>query len=255
MLYRPKAPARMWDTTLYEENGVFHVFYLAEGDIGHVTTTDFVSYTECPAIRDRGQKNAWNETGMGLTGCVVKWQGCYRMLLGSIDPVTRRQVYGLYTSPDLMAWTAYADNPVLEADGVLYDNIPDAADGGMFCAWRDPMVYDIRDGYAYLCLSARTPHPGPDSTGAAVASVRTRDFIRFEHLPPLAEVGDRLKYAECPDCFVLDGSRYLLFLDHGWGGARVHTLSREDAAGTFYMVQPGCRGDFQWPQAAAGNRR
>ena len=42
MLYRPKAPARMWDTTLYEEDGVFHVFYLAEGDIGHVTTTDFV---------------------------------------------------------------------------------------------------------------------------------------------------------------------------------------------------------------------
>ena len=32
MLFRPRSPAKMWDTTVYEENGVVHIFYLAEGD-------------------------------------------------------------------------------------------------------------------------------------------------------------------------------------------------------------------------------
>ena len=31
MLFRPRSPAKMWDTTVYEENGVVHIFYLAEG--------------------------------------------------------------------------------------------------------------------------------------------------------------------------------------------------------------------------------
>ncbi len=241
MLYRPSSPKKLWDCTLYCANGTYHIFYLSSGNLGHVCTRDFVQYTELPDIEGFGVPGAWNERGLFLTGCIVPVGTGYKMLLGTIEPSTQRQVYGLYTSDDLIHWTQYEHNPVLFADGVLYDDAYSPRDGGMYTAWRDPQVYRIEDGWYYLCLCARLKEHADDSTGAAIANVRTRDFIRYEYLPPLSEVGHLVKYAECPDCFSFRGDEYLTFLDHGWGGNAIHTLSVKGAAGTFYQIRR--RGD------------
>ena len=248
MLYRPSMPEKMWDTTLFYWKGDFHIFYLAQGTIGHVSTRDFAAYRTYPSIYGFGGPGDWNQNGLPLTGCVTEQAGRFLMLLGTIEPVSRRQVYGLYTSEDLIVWEEYPYNPVLNADGVFYDNCPSPRDGGMYTAWRDPMIYQQEAGVYSLCLCARETETAPDSTGAVVARVQTRDFIHYEYLPPLVRVGDSVKYAECPDCFVLEGNRYVLFLDHSWGGVRRHTSSRDNAAGIWYRVQPGCQGDFIRPE-------
>lgn len=59
-------------------------------------------------------------------------------------------------------------------------------------------------------------------------------------------MGDKVKYAECPDCFTIDGHRYITFLDHAWGGTRVHTSTRPDAAGTYYKMYNEKTRQFEW---------
>lgn len=245
MLFRPKEK-EMWDTTLYEENGTYHLFYLSQGNIGHATTRDFVTFEEHEDICGFGGEGRWNQTGVPLTGCLQKVGESYKMLLGSIEPKEHKQVYGLYESCDLYNWTEYENNPVLMSDGIIYAKTVSPRDGNMFTAWRDPLVYEEKDGWYYICMCARTPRFDHSTTGALVANLRTRDFKSFEYLPPLDNVGDKVKYAECPDCFTLDGHRYITFLDHSWGGTRVHTSTRSDTAGTYYKVYNENTRRFEW---------
>lgn len=249
MLYRPPAPKKMWDCTLFYDNesALYHIYYLSSGNIGHVTTKDFTAFSELEDIAGFGPSGSWNERGLFLTGCIVQDKNTYKMLLGTIEPENLRQVYGLYTSRDLIHWTQYENNPVLFADGELYDNTYSPRDGGMYTAWRDPQVYEFRDGWYYLCLCARLKKHADDSTGAAIANVRTRDFINYEYLPPLSEVGTMVKYAECPDCFTIGENRYLTFLDHAWGGGAINTRSVKGAAGTFYQIQRKGETSFKTP--------
>jgi hypothetical protein len=57
-----------------------------------------------------------------------------------------------------------------------------------------------------------------------------------------------VKYAEVPGVFELDGRHYLHFLDHGWGGLRIHTSSREDSAGAYYAVAETAEGPYELPE-------
>jgi sucrose-6-phosphate hydrolase SacC (GH32 family) len=116
----------------------------------------------------------------------------------------------------------------------------------MFNAWRDPFVVRDESGeyHAYLC--ARSGPWTPDRTGACVAHATSRDLVTWTHRQPIFET-DRVKYLEVPGLIELDGRHYLYFLDHGWGGLRIHTPSREDTAGTYYVVGDSAEGPFHWP--------
>ena len=59
MLYRPSMPEKMWDTTLFYWKGDFHIFYLAQGNIGHVSTRDFAAYRTYPSIYGFGGPGDW----------------------------------------------------------------------------------------------------------------------------------------------------------------------------------------------------
>ncbi len=237
MLFQPKKPDNMWDCTVIEENGLCHIFYLCGGALGHISTKDFVKFTEHKKLAFPGGNGSWNGAGLILTGCIVKTaENEFKMLCGSLDGKSKQQVYGLFTSENLIDWQEYGSNPVLKADGKIYSDIPSERDWFMHTAWRDPQLYCVKDGWYYLCLCARRVNFEPDSTGSCIASVRTRDFINFEYLEPLADTGKLVKYAECPDCFDLNGNKYVTFLDHAWGGQRsIDTSARKGAAGTFYM--------------------
>ena len=234
MLFSPEKK-RMWDTTVFCKDGCYHIFYLCEGNIGHVRTEDFAHYTEEKEIEGIGKAGSWNQGGLILTGCLAEQDGKYKMLLGSVDPVTKLQVYGLFFSDNLRDWKEYENNPVLKADGEIYDDNYVRRDWDMYTAWRDPKVYKKEGDYYYLCMCSRLKRHGKYSSGAAVANLRTKDFINYEYLPPLCEVGNIVKYAECPDCFKLGDAEYITFLDHGWGGNYIDTASVQGAAGTFYF--------------------
>ncbi len=260
MLYQPKKPKRMWDCTVYYEAPAYHIFYLSTGNIGHVVTEDFINYRELPDINGFGKEGCWNQIGVPLTGTLVKDGDVYKMLLGTLEPNKMKQVYGLYLSKDLVHWEEYDNNPVLVADGEIYEDEISPRDGFMHTAWRDPNVIAKEGEYYIICLCARLKNHTLDSTGAVVAKVKTKDFINYEYCEPFSEVGTLTKYAECPDVFELEGNKYATFLDHSWGGLRTYSSTRSDPAGTFYQIYDRASGRFVFPKdslliGSANNRQ
>lgn len=246
MLYRP-AERGLWDTTLIHDGADFHLFYLSGGDLGHAVSTDLARWEERPPVNLHGPAGSWNEGGCGLTGDIVRHAGRWHLLAGCIvdgDP----SVYGLFLSDDLEQWEPYPRNPVLRP-APPYRTTP-LPTHEMLTAWRDPAIYARGDGSYEILMCARAPESGARSTGALVGRVRTRDFVRWEHLAPLADVGEHVLYAEVPGWFELNGRHYLYFLDLGWGGTRVHARSQgDDLAGTFYLTAEAFEGPYQWPEA------
>lgn len=244
MLFRPYNK-RMWDSTVIERNGETHIFYLCEGNLGHASTYDFITYVNHPQINGFGKSGRWNEQGLPLTGCIALVGGIYKMLAGALDPLTHRQHYGLYESTDLINWTEYEENPVLVSDGKIYAKETLERDW-MYTAWRDPNVYKIEGAWYYLCMCARGHESNGNTTGSLIGNLRTKDFKTFEYLQPLDDLGRFVKYAECPDVFSLNGNTFATFLDHGWGGLRIHTQKRADSLGTYYRKLNKQSGNFEW---------
>jgi hypothetical protein len=235
---------------LFFTEGVAHLFFLdraPRGSIGHATSTDMVTWELQPTFRLQGEKGTWNENGTPLTGCIVENDGVYYLYAGAKHPATNEQVCGVFTSSDLREWRAHPENPVLRATDPWYETDPQAQDGYMHSAWRDPIIHRDESGMFHMFLCARTPNSSVDDTGAAIAHARSRDLIYWENLPPVLTAGDRARYCEVPDVFELDGRFYAIFLDHGWGGNRTDTRSRPDAAGTFYKMAERFEGPYEWP--------
>jgi hypothetical protein len=246
LLFRP-AKSTLWDTLLYNEEGTFHLFFLQENGLGHAVSSDLSTWIPAPDLDLRGRPGDWNEAGAPLTGYLVKHDGLYYLFAGALEPVTGESVYGIFVAHDLFSWEPHPANPVLRPPESLKHDRSNARDWGMFNAWRDPFIVADRNGryHAYLC--ARSGPWTEGSTGSVIAHASSADLISWEHHEPLF-VTNRVKYAEVPGLFQLDGRHYLHFLDHGWGGLRIHTPSRDDSAGTYYAVAESAEGPYEWPE-------
>jgi beta-fructofuranosidase len=245
MLYRP-AHERLWDAFLMREEGWFELFHLRDGvSLGRARSRDLVRWQRRPPIDLRGEPGMWNESGAPWTGCVVRREGRYFLFAGGPGP-DRIPAYGLLVSDDLEHWAIHRRDPVLVPTPPHYQRRPSDLHP-MHAAWRDPCVIRDEAGVYHAFLCARRPDWSADDTGAVIAHARSTDLVDWEYLPPIAAVGDRVLFAEVPDIFRLGDWWYALFLDHGWGGARVNTPTRTDAGGTFYLKARRLEGPYHWP--------
>jgi len=245
MLYRP-ADGTLWDTFLMRHDEWFHLFHL-RGDrpLGHARSRDLLHWEARPTIDLSGPAGAWNENGPYWTGCIVHHQGTFHMLAGGQGP-DGIACYGLFESDDLDRWEQVSSDAVLSPRLPHYRREPSGLHF-MHAAWRDPCVLRTEDGWYHGFLCARSPEWSADDTGAVVAHVRSRDLRDWEQLPPLVRLGDRVVFAEVPDVFPMGEWWYVLFLDHGWGGVRINSPARADAAGTFYVRSRSLQGPYEWP--------
>lgn len=249
MLHRPNKSRRLWDTTLFFWNDKFHMFYLNQnesGTLGHAVSKNLIRWVEKDLINLQGTPGSWNEKGVPLTGCIVRHKNLFYLYGGTKDPDTRKQIYGLFLSDDLYNWKPYSNNPVLEPESP-YCTEPLPYDDYMFSAWRDPKIIKNSKGIFHAFLCARMPEWSSESTGACVAHLKSRDLINWESLQPVVIAGDKVRYCEVPDIFKINDVYYLIFLDHGWGGSRINTPTRDDVSGTFYMIADKMEGPFRWP--------
>jgi beta-fructofuranosidase len=244
MLYRPP-DGKLWDTFLMREEGWFHLFHLRGGrKLGHARSRDLLHWEPRPLIDMTGPPGAWNQEGAPWTGCVVRHEGRFRMLAGGPGP-DGTPGYGLLESCDLDNWEQLSTEAVLVPQPPHYRREPSDVHF-MHAAWRDPCVIEYEGCYhAFLC--ARSPEWSAGDAGTLVAHLRSHDLEHWEHLPPLARLGEHVVYAEVPDVFRLGDWWYLLFLDHGWGGTRINGAARSDMAGTFYMKSRSLEGPYEWP--------
>ncbi len=247
MLYRPQHGS-LWDTTLIHDGERFHLFHIAGNGLGHAISTDLAHWEELPGFELKGPDGSWNADGAYLTGDIVFFEGQWRLFAGAMVPDSPT-LYGLFSSPDLQAWTPHPDNPVLCPLGPYYRQTASPVHA-MHAAWRDPALYPQPDGSFEALLCARRAQLEAGSTGAVIGRLRSRDLVHWEALPPLADVGECSVFAEVPGWFTLGGRHYLYYLDLGWGGTRVHVPTQgQDLAGTFYRVADAFEGPYRVPEA------
>ena len=246
MLYQSQSSeSKLWDTTIFHDGLHFQLIHIAgNGILGRARSTDWIHWERLPPIDIRGPEGSWNQNGLICNG-IVRREGEWCLIAGADSPSGEWQM-GLFTSSDLENWEAYPANPILASDGEIYTKGPNSIHQ-MHPAWRDPCLWQDKEGWWHCLMCARLPRWNHSTTGAAIAHLRSRNLIKWEPLQPVVEVGSRFLFCEVPNFFVLNGRHYLTFLDMGWGGTREHTTSRDDACGTFYLWAENFDGPWHWP--------
>ncbi len=249
MIYRPKMPRKLWDSWLFEWDGIFHLFYIeivgSDFDtIGHAVSEDLLHWTDRPSIPFKGKPGEWNE-GSTCTGMVVRYEDRFCMFIGANR--TDRQVVGVYFSEDLDNWTPFEGNPILEPTGQYYLTEPVSPQFPKV-DWRDPFVaYRQEDQHYHMLLFARKPEWNHADTGTVIAHLKSQDLLHWSIMPPVdAEVGS-FYHAEVPELFEMKGRYYLLFCTCSMYGVKLNTPSRFDTTGTYYMVGESIDGPFALP--------
>jgi beta-fructofuranosidase len=261
MIFRPKKPAWLWDTWLFEWQGQYHLYYLeSHGEkywdyVGHTVSEDLVHWTSCPSIYTEGKAGQWDHEPT-LTGMVVQHDGKFYMFVGATW--NKRQVVGVYISDDLYDWHPYSGNPVMMSQFPHYMTEPAGPFGEV--DFRDPCItFRPEDGYYHALLCARRPNFSHNDTGATIAHLRSKNLLDWESLPPVNADVSRFYHTEVPDIFQLDGRYYLIFSTMSFGGMHLNTPSREFAAGAFYMISDSVNGPFTLPKEylliGAGNAK
>ena len=249
MIYRPIVTRQLWDTWMFPWEGRYHLFHSETHEwlwdhVGHAVSDDLVHWETRPSIPTRGPAGAWNHGPM-LTGTIVHRDGTFSMVLGA--EYQGVQMSGVYTSTDLDNWSLHPAGAVLRPAGPHYLSQPA---GGEFPSadWRDPcIVYRPDDGYYHAYLCARCPVWSAEDNGAAIGHARSKDLFHWEHLPPVARLGNTFWHTEVPDAFELDGRNYMLFSTISRGGIDIRTSGRDHVSGTFYLIGEGPDGPFHLP--------
>ena len=114
---------------------------------------------------------------------------------------TFNQTIALTTSPDLEQWTPYEHNPVLTADGVVYDR-------GHF---RDPYVFfNAQEECWWMVFCSRCPSL-PGQRAGCVGLAKSSDLLHWKVADPLSAPGTD-PHLECPQVFQHEGRWYLTVL-------------------------------------------
>jgi beta-fructofuranosidase len=236
MLYEPTRPDRyLWDTWLVPAEGRYHLFHMQKVagepdslEIGHAVSEDLVRWTMLDPALTLGPPGAWDRFRF-RTGTVVAHGGRYHLFYGAAPDLIDR--IGVATSTDLLHWDRHAGNPIAEADPRWYEHDATSRLTGTV-AWRDPCV--VRDGDEWVMYLAARLAQGPPGGRGTIATLRSRDLLRWEVGPPL-DVPPGYAVMEVPDVFELDGRWFLLHSTTHRMGTRFPTCDPALTAGTFVL--------------------
>jgi beta-fructofuranosidase len=256
MLYEPPRPDRyLWDTWLLPvpDEGTYHLFHMQKVagepdsvEIGHAVSPDLVRWTALdPALTasapgPSAPAGPWDSVRL-RTGTALRHEGRYFLFYGAApDHVDR---VGVATSTDLRHWQRHPQNPVAVPDARWYEHDHATCPIGNV-AWRDPCIRRAGDGWI-MYLTARLTQ-GPESERATVATLRSRDLLRWEVGPPL-DVPAGFVAMEVPDVFELDGRWFLLHSTSHRMGAPFPTCDPGLTAGTFVLWAERPEGPYARP--------
>jgi len=253
MNYRPPYSLHLGDCWVFSWEDLYHLFHLQGtssgwGGLGHAISKDFVHWTRQDTIRIEEVPNSW-EASVGLTGTIVSHEEKFWMFYGAYHEGIQR--IGAIISDDMKNWEKHPNNPLIEPAAPYQATVrgEEVPPQWRDVWWRDPVIYWRKDLDCYEGLiGARLPNIGPDNSGACIARVRSRDLIHWKHLPPLADVGNKLLVADVPDIFEINGTWYLTFNTCSSLGRRLDTPTRKQAGGSYYMIASSPDGPFEFPE-------
>ena len=247
----------VWDFWLARKGDEHHVFYLQAprrlGDplrrhhnasIGHAASSDLRRWRVLPDALHPGLAGSWDDLAT-WTGSVIEHDGRWHMLYTGINRSERGliQRIGLATSDDLVHWTKYPGNPVIEADDRWYEKLD--LDRWRDQSWRDPWLF-FDNGEVRVLITARSKAGSVDGAGV-VAQARSRNLVEWDVLPPLTIPGD-FAQVECPQLVSIDDRRLILFscLAEDHSTTRQERTARAGVTGTFLFERLDTGGPY-WP--------
>lgn len=215
----------VWDFWLADDGAHYHLFYLhaphALGNpdlrhrnarIGHATSTDLVNWQNHGQILETGPAGSFDGTAT-WTGSVVRGpDGQWRLYYtGSrfLSPSSNANVetVGMAVSNDLFSWQKLA-GPIAVADPANYETLGTSAWPEE--AFRDPWVFQGKDGLWHMLITARANHGAVEERGV-VGHATSADMQTWQVQPALSEINGGFAHIEVPQIVEVDGTPHLIF--------------------------------------------
>jgi beta-fructofuranosidase len=238
----------VWDFWFVRDGGEDHIFYLQaprelgrpelrhrNATIGHAVSSDRREWQVLSDAVVPGAEGSWDDLAT-WTGSVIRHQACWYMLYTGVSKSDYGLVQriGLALSDDLVHWSKYAANPVLEADPRWYEVLDQGRRASQ--AWRDPWLFRSgEDDLWHVLVTARWRDGEPDGAGV-LGHAYSKDLVNWEVLPPLTEPGE-FAQLEVPQLVRFDGAYTILFscLAEDHSRRRVDRLGVAGRGGTFAL--------------------
>ncbi|MFP4394694.1 MAG: family 43 glycosylhydrolase [Anaerolineales bacterium] len=246
----------IWDFWFDRDGNDYHIFYLKAPrqledaelrhwhvSIGHAVSQDLIDWSVLPDALRPSPSPAWDDCAT-WTGSVLHhkdmWYLFYTGVRCAEDKLIQR--IGLATSPDLIHWKKYADNPIIEADPRWYELLDLQLWHDQ--AWRDPWVFQHPEtGDFHALITGRVNYGAADQRGV-IAHARSTDLIHWDVLPPITEPGE-FGQMEVPQLVAMRDGYYLIFSC----GAKYHAAQRQASlgmiTGSYYLYAESPLGPFQ----------
>ncbi|MHB9034025.1 MAG: hypothetical protein ACYC6L_13380 [Anaerolineae bacterium] len=199
-IYYTAPDGRCGDFISFYWDGRYHLYYLHQRGLQHLSTDDFVTFREHPLALGPGGDN--DQDWMIATGSFIEKDGTFYLYYCGMNPHFARagglgEVVLRASSRDLDTWTrdsAFRLEPPLER----YTNV----------AWRDPYVFwNSERGQYWMILTAQLKEgPGkalvPERrTGVGCTALYTSpDLEHWQEQAPIYSPG-LFDTTECPDLF------------------------------------------------------
>lgn len=168
---------------------------------GHLSTKDFVTFTEHPIAIEAGERDE-PDLLAGAGSVIGPVEGRYIAFYCGINPHAPatgkpEQVVLRAFSEDLMTFEKDTEWQ-LQAPAGYYTH-----------AWRDPFVFRQSDGSWEMLLCTQLDQV-PGRRSGVIGRIRSVDLDNWELEDPLWQPGITLA-PECPETFALDYENYILF--------------------------------------------
>jgi len=222
--YKPKGKL-MWDLWFLKEKNYYHVFYLQHKEIvasenrhdnvsiGHAISKNLLKWKELPTALNPGKKGEWDNLAL-WTGSVIKKNNQYYLFYTGRNSKKGQkwtQKIGLAISNNLINWTKYKNNPILETDGKYYSDYKKENKLKKIPAFRDPDVFkDPRSKRYYMFFCARENTREKVFNGC-IGAAESNDLINWKLKKPVL-APKRYDEMECPQLIYHKGFYYLFFL-------------------------------------------
>jgi hypothetical protein len=223
MFYRPhrRDTGRMWDTWLYQREGKYCLYYLANrskrwDNISMATSTDGVHWTEHGPILTKRDDAVW--MGTGSTWRSPNHDKDKRFFLNFSEERGPQQTIFFAESKDLLQWTRLDDQYEFKPDPRWY-NVNQGNNSRWDCIYTIP-----REGGGLYGYWTTTPK---DGTGGRFGFGETHDGVSWTALaPPKVEGVDHGEVGAIERI----GNRYYMMFG---SGGRMVTLVAERPEGPF----------------------
>ncbi len=206
---------RSLDYWFYEEDGVYHAFFLEDHKefedrandlrIGHSVSTDFLNWEYKGTVLE-GYTDGWDDLHLA-TGSVAKLGDTYYMMYTGHS--TARPGLGLAKSKNLYTWERVGDSPVIFEFGRYYKAEYKSKEYNVRIL-ADPYIYPEKiDGYFYAYVNSWAVDMPVNNRGCQMM-FRSKNMIDWEPYK-IAIITDDLDRLETAQVWEHNGKWYMSF--------------------------------------------